>query len=216
MDIWDHKKMYVLKLVMSYLGPKDLVRMSAINQDLQGNAASLFRVAARKPADSSEPADLDKSFDTVKLWELGKSADFSDIGRLFFHIPMQYLRTVTTELDFSGTLIDGVALRVMSKWCTELLDLKLQRCEQLDNDALDPLKFGFPELQWIDLSDNSFIDKQTLRKLLRSGLTSIRLVGWQISQEDESDIREEFLEHLPFVFIYAKGGERVLEIKDDY
>ena len=104
----------------------------------------------------------------------------------------------------------------MSKWCTELLDLKLQRCKQLDSDALDPLKFGVPELQWIDLSDNSFIDKQTLRKLLRSGLTSIRLVGWQISQEDESDIREEFLEHLPFVFIYAKGGERVLEIKDDY
>ena len=72
-----------------------------------------------------------------------------------------------------------------------LYSLILKRCARLDNVALDPLRVGFSNMFYIDLSDNGFVNKQTLRKLLYSGLTSIRLVGWHISPEYEIDITKK-------------------------
>ena len=121
---------------------------------------------------------------------------------------------LTEELDLSGSLIDGAGLEILSKKCTNLFSLVLQRCHQLDRDAQGCLGAGFSGLLKIDLSHNNFVDKQTLKMLLRSGRIWIRLVGWNISMADEAEIMDEFLDILPFVTIFANNGERILEIED--
>ena len=71
------------------------------------------------------------------------------------------------------------------------------------------------DLLCIDLSHNSFVDKQTLKILLNSGLRCIHLVGWHISAFDELEISNEYSHILPFTLIFAKNGERILEL-DEY
>ena len=85
----------------------------------------------------------------------------------------------------------------------------LQRCHQLDRDPQGCLGAGFSGLLKIDLSHNNFVDKQTLKMLLRSGRIWIRLVGWNISMADEVEIMDEFLDILLFVTIFANNGERI-------
>ena len=220
MEISEHSKLLVLRIVMNFVTPEELVALSATHTDLQENAASLFRKAKREfhQSDFSWPEDLNSSFDTVPVGITTK-ADFSNCGRYFFHIPVPYLSILSEELNLSGSLIDERGLRILSKKCTDLYSLRLQRCEQLNNNALHSLRgtlgSGFASLLCIDLSHNSFVDKQTLKILLNSGLRCIHLVGWHISAFDELEISNEYSHILHFTLIFAKNGERILEL-DEY
>ena len=54
MEISEHSKLLVLRIVMNFVTPKEIVALSATHTDLQENAASLFRKAIREFHQSEE------------------------------------------------------------------------------------------------------------------------------------------------------------------
>ena len=156
---------------------------------------------------------MNTSIETADL--NSRSVDFSNIAICFFHIPLLFLATLT-DLDLSGTLIEALGLTIVSRWCTELLYLALRRCINLSNEVLNCLSTGFGELFCLDLSENNFLNKETLRRLLEASprVYCLYLVEWDVSFEDQAEIVEDYFSILPFMTIFAKNGGRILEIED--
>ena len=203
-------KLLVLKLSMKYNGPREWVSLSTVHAVLREEAHFLYR---KETEESPLNADLNSSMETVDLF--ARSIDFSNFGRYYFHIRLRYLATITGELDLSGSTTDKKGLIILSKWCTDLYGLILKRCCNLDNEALCCL-VDFSSLLCIDLSENGFINRETLRILLQSKMSCIHLVVWNLSLQDEVAVMDEFLGYFPFVTIHARNGDRILEITDDY
>ena len=119
----------------------------------------------RNKLNFDDSSDMNTSIETADL--NSRSVYFSNIGICFFQIPLPFLVTLT-DLDLSGTLIEALGLTIVSRWCTELWYLALRRCINLSNEALDCFSTGFGELLCLDLSEDNFLNKETLRRLLEA------------------------------------------------
>ena len=128
MALSENAQLVVLELVMDYVSPKEISIISAVHSYLQRKPSSFFRKAIRGfELSGYSPDDLEFKKSSFESVHVTVSADFSDIGRCFYYVLVSYLSMLTDELDLSGSLIDRAGLEILSKKCTNLFSLVLQR-----------------------------------------------------------------------------------------